>query len=96
MNYALFLIVPPEPTGQPRDERMQQFLALAHRLATIKTRNEDVVQLHPDLWQIPLHSGLAFLAACVSETNSCESASYRVVFLPEKPDWIETSTPKLS
>jgi hypothetical protein len=84
MKYALIVIVPPEPSGESRDEKMNKFLTLAQKLRKNASTSPGVLEIHPHVWQIDLLEGLAFLSSCVVDPE----VSSRVVFLPDRPEWI--------
>ena len=89
MKYALIVIVPPEPSGTPIDEKMNRFFFLAEKLSKTGATSKGVLKIHPHVWQIKLSEGLSFLALCVDE----KEVSSQVVFLDELPEWVSCNQP---
>ena len=66
---------------------MKKFQQLAQKLSNSATKSGSGPRMHPHVWQIALHEGLAILAQLVLETTSA-GFSCQVLILDDKPEWI--------
>ena len=89
MNYALIIFFAPKSSNLADERpatRWQSFLA---SIENNKPTSPDAERVLPYLYVIPVESDLVFLAQCIAEATR-EQIGYRILFLEEKPAWIQS------
>ena len=89
-NFALIIAESQDDNDEFADDTvLQRFLETAKKKLT---PFQDIVRIHPNIWQIPLSSGLPAIAALI-QCAAGDHIPLRLLFLEELPAWIRLPPP---
>jgi len=74
------------PYKQP--ESMERWHALSDKLKSSPNRIEGLVELAPNIWLIPMPTGIAFLSLIVWGAQS-QKLKARIAFLEDEVQWTD-------